>query len=68
MNEGRFKFSLRPIEKNDLYEVIQMLRKSKLELFPAFFKAEFVLNYKIQVIKYIFSLNNYAKKIYCLII
>ena len=42
MTSKKYEFELRPIEKNDLSEVTEMLRDSRIELFPDFFKSEFI--------------------------
>ena len=55
MSEKKYKFKLRPIKREDLAEVTDMVRNSRMELFYDFFKKEVFYNYKFQVIKYDFS-------------
>lgn len=50
MTSKKHEFILRPIERNDLSEVNEMLRDGRMEIFPEFFKSEIIYNYKLQVV------------------
>ena len=50
MTSKKYEFELRPIERNDLSEVTEMIRNSRVEFFPDIFKSEFIYNYKLQVV------------------
>jgi len=49
MTSKKHEFILRPIERNDLSEVNEMLRDGRMEIFPEFFKSEIIYNYKLQI-------------------
>ena len=51
MSDKKHTFELRPIKKEDLAEVTEMIRNSRMELFFDFFKTEVFYNYKFQVRK-----------------
>ena len=53
MSEKKLNFELRPIEREDLAEVTEMIRSGRMELFYDFFKTEVFYNYKFQV-KFLF--------------
>ena len=54
MSDKKHTFELRPIKKEDLAEVTEMIRSSRMELFFDFFKTEVFYNYKFQVRKIVF--------------
>ena len=56
MSDKKHTFELRPIKKEDLAEVTEMIRNRRMELFFDYFKTEVFYNYKFQVRKVVFFL------------
>ena len=52
MSDKKLNFELRPVKREDLAEVTEMIRSGRMELFYDFFKTEVFCNYKFQVKKF----------------